>query len=165
MKVLRWDAASSLGWPENCSFIARFSKAALISYDSALVAGAIGVLIKSLLLVFEKSQSLVFSVMVTSASKQAHKRTESKREKRANEKGNFFVNFCFSEVGERKMRGKKGKCKRWVCDTYLDEFLTWSSPATAPEILLLRRQKSFYHPLSLRWFFPWRGKGDAAQEQ
>src|SRR3990170_5706269 len=60
MKVLRWDAASSLGLPENCSFIPRFCKAALISYDSALVAGgAIGVLIKSLLLVFEKSHNLV----------------------------------------------------------------------------------------------------------
>jgi hypothetical protein len=46
-KVLRWDATSSLGFPENCSFITRFSNAALISNDSALVAGgAIGVLIK-----------------------------------------------------------------------------------------------------------------------
>src|SRR3989337_1269406 len=51
MKVLRWDAASSLGRPENCSFITRFSKATLISHDSALVTGgAIGILIKSLLL-------------------------------------------------------------------------------------------------------------------
>ena len=46
----------------HCSFITRLSKAALISHDSALVAGgAIGVLIKSLLLVFEKSHNLVFS--------------------------------------------------------------------------------------------------------
>src|SRR3989337_2740231 len=37
-KVLRWDAASSLGVPENCSFITRFNKAAFISHDSALVA-------------------------------------------------------------------------------------------------------------------------------
>ena len=102
--------------------ITRFSKAALISYDSGLVAGAIGVLIKSLLLVFEKSQSLLFSVMVTSTSKQAHKRTKSRREKRANEKGKyFFVNFCFSKVGERKMREKKVNAR--------DEFatLTWMS--------------------------------------
>src|SRR3990170_6425852 len=61
-KVLRWDAASSLGLPENCSFITRLSKAALMSHDSTLVArGAIGVLIKSLLLVLEKSHNFVFS--------------------------------------------------------------------------------------------------------
>src|SRR3990170_5056390 len=60
--VFRWDAASSLGVPENSSFITRFNKAALISQDSALVARrAIGVLIKSLLLVLEKSHNLVFS--------------------------------------------------------------------------------------------------------
>jgi cytosine/adenosine deaminase-related metal-dependent hydrolase len=61
-KVLRWDAASSLGVPENCSFITRFNKAAFISHDSALVeGGAIGVLTKSSLLLLEKSHSLVFS--------------------------------------------------------------------------------------------------------
>ena len=38
-KVLRWDAASSLGVPENWSFITRFSKVVLISQVSALVAG------------------------------------------------------------------------------------------------------------------------------
>src|SRR3990170_8994715 len=59
-KVLRWDAASSLGVPKNCSFITRFNKAALISHDSALVAGgAIVVLMKSSLLVLEKSHNLV----------------------------------------------------------------------------------------------------------
>ena len=65
--VLRWGATSSLGVPSNWPFITRFSKAVLISQDSALVAGgAIGVLRKSLLLVFEKSHNLVFSwVMVT----------------------------------------------------------------------------------------------------
>src|SRR5215216_2323110 len=58
----RWGATSSLGVPENCSFITRFNKATLISQDSALVTGgAIGVLIKSLLLVLEKSHNLVFS--------------------------------------------------------------------------------------------------------
>ena len=93
---------------ENCSFITRFSKPALILYDSALVEGAIGVLIKSLLLVFEKSQSLVFSVMVTSASKQAHKQTESKREKRANGKGKYFCKFLFFRSGgEENERQKK----------------------------------------------------------
>ena len=30
-KLFRWDATSSLGRPENCSFIIRFNKAALIS--------------------------------------------------------------------------------------------------------------------------------------
>ena len=46
--VFRWDTASSSGVPENWSFITRFSKAALISQDFALVAGgAIGVPIKS----------------------------------------------------------------------------------------------------------------------
>ena len=102
MKVLIWDVASSLGRPENCSFITRFSKAALISYDSALVAGAIGVLIKSFLLVFEKSQSLVFSFMVTSASKQAHKPTKV-GEKKGERKGKRKRQI--GEVGERKMRG------------------------------------------------------------
>ena len=61
-KVFTWDAASSLGLPENYSFITRLSKAALMSHDSALVAGeVIGVLIKSLLLVLEKSHNFVFS--------------------------------------------------------------------------------------------------------
>ena len=60
-KVLRWDASSSLGFQENCSFITRFSKATLISHDSTLVAGGeIGVLIKSLLLVLEKSHNWCF---------------------------------------------------------------------------------------------------------
>ena len=59
--ALRWDAASSLGVPENWSFITRFNKAALISQDSALVTeGAIGVLIKSLLLILEKTHNFVF---------------------------------------------------------------------------------------------------------
>ena len=31
MKLFRWDATSSLGLLENCSFITRFNKAALIS--------------------------------------------------------------------------------------------------------------------------------------
>ena len=101
MKVLRWDAASSLGRPENCSFLTRFSKAASISYDFALVAKAIGVLIKSLLLVFEKSQSLVFSFMVTSASKHTSKQRAGK--KKGERKGKRKRQI--GEVGERKTRG------------------------------------------------------------
>ena len=57
---------------ENCSFITRFSKEGLISYEGAKVAGgAIGVQIKSLMLGLVKSQNLVFSVepIVTTASK------------------------------------------------------------------------------------------------
>src|SRR3990170_2981157 len=46
-KVFRWDAESALGLSKNCSFITRFNKATLISYDSALAAGgAVGALIK-----------------------------------------------------------------------------------------------------------------------
>src|SRR3989337_3614721 len=60
-KLFRCVAASSLGRPENWSFMTRFNKAALISQDSASVIGAIGVLIKSLLLVLEKSHNLVLS--------------------------------------------------------------------------------------------------------
>ena len=39
-KLFRWVAASSLGRPENRSFMTRFNKAALISQDSASVRGA-----------------------------------------------------------------------------------------------------------------------------
>ena len=60
-KLFRWVAASSLGRPVNWSYMTRFSKAVLVSQDSALVRGAIGVLIKSLLLVLEKSHNLVLS--------------------------------------------------------------------------------------------------------
>ena len=60
-KLFRWVSASSLGRLENGSFITRFSKATLISQDSASVRGAIGVLIKSLLLVLVKSHNLVLS--------------------------------------------------------------------------------------------------------
>ena len=121
MKVLRWDAASSLERPENCSFITRFSKAALISYDSALVVGAIGVLIKSLLLVLEKSQSLVFSAVMTSTNKQAHKQArkpakENDKRKKAKENGKGERQMKMANVkwgrGKREATGKKGKCKR-----------------------------------------------------
>ena len=112
MKVLRWYAASSLGRPENCSFITRFSKEALISYDFTLVEGAIGVLIESLLLVFEKSQSLVFSAMITSTNKQEYKQARKlakengKRQKKtAKEKGKKANENGKCEVGERKTRG------------------------------------------------------------
>ena len=59
LKLFRWLAASSQGRPENGSFMTRFSKAVLISQDLASVRGAIGVLIKSLLLVLVKSHNLV----------------------------------------------------------------------------------------------------------
>ena len=77
-------------------------------------------------------------------SRQAGKeKTREKGERKGKRKRQiFFCKFLFFRSGVRKTRGKKGKCKRWVCNTYLDEFLTWSSPATAPEILLLRRQRS-----------------------
>ena len=64
----------------------KIQQAALISQDSALVAGgAIGVLIKSLLLVLEKSHNLVFSwVIVTTqqdyTEKQIWRKTVSKKE-------------------------------------------------------------------------------------
>ena len=38
-KLFRWDATSSLGRPKNGSFMTRFSKASLISQDSASVRG------------------------------------------------------------------------------------------------------------------------------
>ena len=123
MKVLKWDAASSLGRPENCSFITRFSKAALISYDSALVAGAIGVLIKSLLLVLEKSQSLVFSDMMSSTNKEAHKQARNRQRKtaRARENGEGERQMKTTNVkwgrGKREATGNKSKCKRRVCET------------------------------------------------
>ena len=60
-KLFRWVVASSLGRRENKSFMTRFSKAVLISQDSASVRGAIEVLIKSLLLVLAKSHNLVLS--------------------------------------------------------------------------------------------------------
>ena len=70
-KVLRWAAGSSLGLPKNCSFMTRFNNGAFIWKASALVAGGIGVPIKSLLVVFEKSHNLVVSWdMVTEQAKQ-----------------------------------------------------------------------------------------------
>ena len=83
--VFRWDATSWLGVPENWSFITRFNKAALISQNSALVAGAeIGVLIKSLLLVLEKSQLGILLLHRDYANKNAHKNRSD--EKTMNEK-------------------------------------------------------------------------------
>ena len=46
---------------------------------------------------------------------------KGKRRKGQTKKANIFVNFCFSEVGKRKTRGKKVNAR--------DEFatLTWTS--------------------------------------
>ena len=61
-------------------FITRFSKAVLISQDSSLLRGAIGVLKKSLLLVFEKSHNLVLSCAMAT-SNPTHRQTERLRKK------------------------------------------------------------------------------------
>src|SRR5215216_4513321 len=64
-KLFRWASTSSLPIPENCSLITRLSKAGFISKKvSSDIGGAIGVLIKSLLLVLVKSHNLVFSRVV-----------------------------------------------------------------------------------------------------
>ena len=64
--------------------------------------------------------------------KQAREKGERKRQMK---KANIFVNFCFSEVGERKKRGKKVNAR--------DEFvtLTWISSWLDPP--RQRRQKFF----------------------
>src|SRR6187401_407064 len=60
-KLFKCKAASSPA-PENCSLMTKLSKAGLISYEGAEVAGVvIGVLIKSSLLSLVKSHNLVFS--------------------------------------------------------------------------------------------------------
>ena len=136
MKGLRWDAASSLGRPKNCSFITRVSKAALISYDSALVVGALGVLIKSLLLVFEKLQSLVFSFMVTSASKQAHKQTKSRWEKGRTEKAIWWSG---GEENERQLANKVNARAEFAAPTWMSSWLDLPPRQ--------RRQKFFCYPI------------------
>ena len=61
-------------------FITRFNKAVLISQDSTSLRGAIGVLRKSLLLVFEKSHNLVLScAMATSQHTSKQKKASEKR--------------------------------------------------------------------------------------
>ena len=60
--------------------ITRFSKAVLISQDSTSLRGAIGVLRKSLLLVFKKSHNLVLSCAMAT-SNPTHKQIERWREK------------------------------------------------------------------------------------
>ena len=73
-KLLRCAAASSVLTPENYSLITRFSKEGLISKKAASGAGgAMGVQIKSLLLVLVKSHNLVFSGVAISAEKQSNK--------------------------------------------------------------------------------------------
>ena len=81
----------------------------LISQDSALVVGAIGVLIKSLLLVLEKSHDLVLSCAIVTnnqSNTQAHKKQAKRGErKRGEEKANVFENRFRSggEENERQM--------------------------------------------------------------
>ena len=92
-KLFRWVAASSLGRPENGSFMTRFSKAALISQDLASVRGAIGLLRKSLLLVLVKSHNLVLSWAIATSKqtntqaneKQTGKKRQIEREDRERE--------------------------------------------------------------------------------
>ena len=68
-KLFKRAAASSVLTPENCSFITKVNRAGLISKKSTLEAdGAIGVQIKSLLLVLVKSHNLVFSGLLILAS-------------------------------------------------------------------------------------------------
>ena len=57
--------------------------------------------------------------------KQAREKGERKRQTK--KRANIFVNFCFSEVGERKTRGKQVNAR--------DEFATLSWMSSAPEIL------------------------------
>ena len=66
---------------DELTFITRFSKAVLISQDSTSLRGAIGVLRKSLLLVFEKSHNLVLSCAMAT-SNTTHKQTEEGKRKR-----------------------------------------------------------------------------------
>jgi hypothetical protein len=144
MKVFRWDVASSLRLPENCSFISRFNKAALISQDSALaVGGAINVVIKSLLLVLEKSNNLVFSWDIVTTQTRSHANKRSNKKKANKKKANIFVfSENILEVGEMKMRGKwktKVIARRWefVHRNLID--VDDVSPATALEIGKLTR--------------------------
>src|SRR5215213_7732065 len=102
-KLLRWAAASSELTPENCSLITRFSKAGLISKNSAVVAGgAIGVHRKSLLFAFVKSHNLVFSGVFILATVNKTKLAT-----------NFFV-FCLGAANKvvNKIKQDKNKVKR-----------------------------------------------------
>ena len=153
MKVFRWDAASSLGRPANWSFMTRFNKAVLISQDSVLVRGAIGVLRKSLLLVLVKSHNLVLSwAIVTSKrtntqanKKQAGKKRQIEKEREDRERGQIKrQGWSGGEENERQMENNVMQGIR-VCDGYwvcLD--LCVDSPATPPEILL-----------ATSWALPW----------
>src|SRR5215216_2014812 len=75
-KLFKWEAASSLPIPENCSLITRLNIAGFISKKVfSATGGAIGVLIKSLLLVLVKSHNLVFSRVVIFLGFQIRKQT------------------------------------------------------------------------------------------
>ena len=103
----------------NWSFMTRFSKAALISQDSASVIGAIGVLRKSLLLVLEKSHNLVLSWAIVT-SKQSNTQANKKQAKEANGKRARIKRQRWSggEENERQMANNVMRGIR-VCDGYL----------------------------------------------
>ena len=126
MKLFRWEAASSLGRPENGSFMTRFSKAALISQDSESVRGAIGVLRKSLLLVLVKSHNLVLSWAIvtnkqtnTRAHKKQAKKRRTRKEKENGKRGRIkWQGWSGGEENERQMANNEMRGIR-VCDGYL----------------------------------------------
>ena len=123
----------------------RFSKAELISQDSASVRGAIGVLIKSLLLVLVKSHNLVLSwAIVTSKQsntqankKQAGKKRQIEKEREDRERG--WIKRQGWSGGEENKRQMANNVMRGirVCNGYLVCLdLCIDSSATTPEILL-----------------------------
>ena len=128
--------ASSLGRPANWSFMTRFNKAALISQDSVLVRGAIGVLRKSLLLVLVKSHNLVLSWAIVT-SKQSNTRANKKQAKKRRTKKRGWIEWqgwSGGEENERQMENNVMQGMR-VYDGYLVCLgLAKISPATAPEI-------------------------------
>ena len=86
----------------------RFNKEALISQDSVSVRGAIGVLRKSLLLVFEKSHNLVLSRTMATSSP-THKQTEKGKRKKEEEIGKERANKTARAKWGRGKREAKGK--------------------------------------------------------
>ena len=86
----------------------RFSKAVLISQDSTSIRGAIGVLIKSLLLVFEKSHNLVLSCAMAT-SNPTHKQIENGKQKREEKIGKERANKTARVKWGRGKREENGK--------------------------------------------------------
>ena len=145
-----------IGVPKNWSLITRFSKAVLISQDSALVAGgAIGVLLKSLLLVLEKSHNLVFSwVMMNTQQDCTQKQIRQENDER--KRGRIKRNFLWSggEENERQMASNVN-CEemRFV----IRNLVYVEDPPRQ------RRQKFLLMSLEATSVFPQRGRDDAAQ--